>query len=65
MRHGRPVSLVGWSLGGIYAREVAKAMPRQTRCVITLGTPFTGHPRATNAWRAYEFVSGQPSHDPR
>jgi hypothetical protein len=31
--------------------------------VITLGTPFTGHPRATNAWRLYEWVSGQSVHD--
>ena len=63
-RHGSPLSLVGWSLGGIYARELAKEMPEQTRCVITLGTPFTGHARATNAWRFYEMVSGQVGHDP-
>ena len=56
--HGRKVSLVGWSLGGIYAREIAKAVPRLTRSVITLGTPFTGNPKATNAWRLYELVSG-------
>jgi len=62
-RHGRPVSLIGWSLGGVYAREIAKLFPSQTRCVITLGTPFTGHPRATNAWRFYEMVSGQSVHD--
>jgi pimeloyl-ACP methyl ester carboxylesterase len=63
-QHRRPVSLVGWSLGGIYAREVAKELPDKVRCVITLGTPFTGHPRATNAWRVYEFLSGQSVHDP-
>src|SRR4029450_444398 len=63
-KHGRPLSLLGWSLGGIYAREVAKAMPEQVRCVITLGTPFTGNPRATNGWRVYEFLSGQSAHDP-
>jgi pimeloyl-ACP methyl ester carboxylesterase len=63
-RHQRPVSLIGWSLGGIYAREVAKELPGQTRCVITLGTPFTGNPRATNAWRVYRLLSGQKSHDP-
>ena len=33
------------------------------RSVITLGTPFTGHPKATNAWRFYNLVSGQQSHD--
>jgi len=57
-RHAQPVSLIGWSLGGIYARELAKELPDHARCVITLGTPFTGHPRATNAWRFYEMVSG-------
>ncbi|GAB4557463.1 MAG: alpha/beta hydrolase [Rhizobacter sp.] len=55
---GRKVSLVGWSLGGVYARELAKEFPDITRQVITLGSPFTGHPRETNAWRLYEFVSG-------
>jgi pimeloyl-ACP methyl ester carboxylesterase len=56
---GRKVSLVGWSLGGIYAREVAKLSPNDVRLVITLGTPFTGHPRATNAWQVYEMASGE------
>jgi len=62
-RHKEKVSLVGWSLGGIYAREIAKEQPEHTRCVVTLGTPFAGHPRATNAWRLYEMVSGQSVHD--
>lgn len=62
-KHGQPVSLVGWSLGGIYAREVAKARAEQTRCVVTLGTPFGGHPRANNAWWLYEMVSGQKLED--
>ena len=56
-RHRRPVSLIGWSLGGIYARELAKMHPTLVRCVVTLGTPFTGHPKATNAWRLYELLS--------
>lgn len=63
-RHGVAASLIGWSLGGIYARELAKEQPQHTRCVITLGTPFIAHPRATNAWRFYELVSGQSTHDP-
>lgn len=58
-RHRDKLSLIGWSLGGVYARELAKELPDKVRCVITLGTPFSGHPRATNAWRFYEFVSGQ------
>jgi len=63
-RHGEKASLVGWSLGGVYAREMAKELPQLTRCVITLGTPFAGHPRATHAWRFYQMVSGQNVHDP-
>jgi len=62
-RHGKKVSLIGWSLGGVYARELAKELPDLVRCVITLGSPFGGHPRATNAWRVYEWVSGQSVHD--
>jgi pimeloyl-ACP methyl ester carboxylesterase len=63
-RHGQAVSLIGWSLGGLYAREMAKELPDHTRCVVTLGTPFAGHPKATNAWRIYELLSGQSAHDP-
>jgi len=57
--HGRKISLVGWSLGGLYARQLAKMMPERVRSVITLGSPFAGHPKATNAWRVYEFASGR------
>jgi hypothetical protein len=57
-RHGRKVSLVGWSLGGLYARQLAKVLPSEVRSVISLGSPFAGSPKATNAWRVYEFVSG-------
>jgi len=52
------VSLLGWSLGGVFAREIAKMLPGDVRCVITMGSPFTGHPKANNAWRLYEMVSG-------
>ena len=57
--NGRKASLIGWSLGGIYARELAKEMPDHVRSVITLGSPFAGHPRSTNAWRIYELASGR------
>lgn len=39
-RHGRKVSVVGWSLGGIYGRELARRFPEQIRQVITLASPF-------------------------
>jgi pimeloyl-ACP methyl ester carboxylesterase len=61
-KHREKVSMIGWSLGGIYARELAKEQPGHVRCVVTLGSPFAGHPRATNAWRFYEMVSGQDVH---
>ena len=57
--HGRKVSLVGWSLGGLYARQLAKMMPERVRSVITLGSPFASGPKATNAWRVYEMASGR------
>ena len=56
--HGRKVSLVGWSLGGLYARQLAKMLPDRVRGVITLGSPFAAGPKATNAWRVYEMASG-------
>jgi pimeloyl-ACP methyl ester carboxylesterase len=64
-KHGTRVSLVGWSLGGVYARELAKEFPAAVRCVITLGSPFSGHPRATNAWRLFKLLNNQQDvHDP-
>lgn len=39
-RYGRRISIVGWSLGGIYARELARTYPTMVRQVITLGSPF-------------------------
>lgn len=56
-RYGRRVSLIGWSAGGIYARELARALPHYTRSVITLGSPFTGPPEATRAWGVYRLFN--------
>lgn len=47
-RHGQTVSLIGWSLGGVYVREMARHAPQHVRQVITLGSPFNAHPRANN-----------------
>ena len=54
-RTGRPVSLIGWSLGGLYARELARRDPAQVRQVITLGSPFAlTDPRQSRADSAYQ-----------
>lgn len=60
----RPALLVGWSLGGIYARELARARPGRVRAVVTLGSPFSGDPRANNVWRLYEWVAGHKVDNP-
>lgn len=60
-----PVVLVGWSLGGLYARELARARPDRIRAVVTLGSPVCGDRRRhTNVWRLYEWVAGHPVDDP-
>lgn len=63
-RHDQRVSLIGWSLGGIFAREVAKLRPDLVRLVISLGSPFSGDPRANNAWRLYEMLNDHPVDKP-
>ena len=54
---GRKVSLVGWSLGGLLAIEMARRNPQYVRAVITLGSPI-GDPKATHLWRLYEVTTG-------
>ena len=56
---GRKVSIVGWSLGGVYARDPALQAPHMVRYVVTLGSPFANDIRATNATRLYEALSGE------
>jgi hypothetical protein len=55
---GRTVSIIGWSAGGIYARELARAFPDDVRSVITLGSPFRGNHRASTAWNVWRLVNG-------
>ncbi|MBE7185277.1 MAG: alpha/beta hydrolase [Methylobacterium mesophilicum] len=62
---GRKVSLVGWSLGGIYARQLSRLLPDHVRGVVTLASPFNGSPLATNVWRIYERHSGERIDQPR
>ena len=60
---GRKVSIVGWSLGGVYARDLALQAPEMVRYVVTLGSPFANDVRATNATRLYEAMSGEAVQD--
>jgi len=60
---GRKVSIIGWSLGGIYARDLALQLPDMVRSVITLGSPFANDITATNATRLYEALSGESIND--
>jgi len=53
------ISLVGWSLGGIYARELGKRLPDRVRQVITLGTPFAGDVQHINVAWAYRLLNGR------
>jgi esterase/lipase len=55
-RYREPVALVGWSLGGVLAREVARERPELVRCVVTLGSPVIGGPKYTKAAAFYEHV---------
>lgn len=61
-RTGRTVSLVGWSLGGLYARELAKLAPQCVRLVVSLGSPFTGPEDANHAKGLYRWLHrGRPA----
>ncbi|MBC7601943.1 MAG: alpha/beta hydrolase [Ramlibacter sp.] len=55
-RDGRKVSIIGWSLGGIYARELAKRVPHLVRQVVTLGSPFAGI-KSSNAQTAFKLLN--------
>lgn len=52
-RREQPVSLIGWSLGGVIARELAREMPALVRTVVTYGSPVQGGPIYTAAARSY------------
>ena len=62
---GRPVLLVGWSLGGMFARELAHRYPDKVRAVVTLCSPFSGdHKTNTNVRELYERIAGHDVNKP-
>lgn len=63
--HNQPATLIGWSLGGLYARELGKLMAPRIRQVITIGTPFNAQDDHTHAGWLYRLLSGSsPATDP-
>ena len=59
-----PMLVVGWSLGGVFARELAREVPGEALAVVTLGSPFSGDPHWNNVWRMYEWVAGHKVDQP-
>ncbi len=59
-RYNSKISIIGWSLGGIYARELAREMPDIVRQVISMGSPFRGTPESSNAERIFQLFAATP-----
>lgn len=59
--HTQQATLIGWSLGGLYAREVGKLMAPRVRQVITIGTPFNAEADHTNVGWLFRLLSGSSS----
>ncbi len=58
-RTDRKISIIGWSLGGVFARELAKMMPDKVRQVISLGSPISDDRNHTNARHLFEWLNGK------
>lgn len=61
--HDLPLNLVGWSRGGIMARELARVRPDLIRHVITLGSPVRGGPASTSIGRLVQASTGMSEAD--
>jgi pimeloyl-ACP methyl ester carboxylesterase len=62
-QHGKKVSLIGWSLGGVFVREMARHASEHVRCVITLGSPISGHPAANRVDAMFMRMNPGFKHD--
>ena len=58
-KRGEPATLIGWSQGGVIAREVAKQRPDLVRQIITLGSPIADAPEATTLFRIFKKTSSE------
>ena len=61
-RTGRKASLIGWSLGDVYARDIAKRCPDAVRTVITLGTPFGALSQGNHAGGVFKILNRDRAH---
>lgn len=61
---GQKVILIGWSLGGLYARVLGLRAPEHLAMVITVASPFSGDRRANRAWRLYEAINNHTVDNP-
>jgi len=64
-RAGRKLSIVGWSLGGVFARELAKMHPEKIRFVISMGSPISNEPGHSSARRLFEAINGRQTNPQR
>jgi dienelactone hydrolase len=65
LKDPRKVLLVGWSLGGMFARQLAHRCPDRVRAVVTLGSPFSGDLKTnTNVREFYERIAGHDVNEP-
>ena len=61
---GKKVVLIGWSLGGLYARVLAHRIPQALDMVVSVASPFSGDPRANRAWKLYEAINDHGVENP-
>ncbi|MBO9517349.1 MAG: alpha/beta hydrolase [Porphyrobacter sp.] len=62
--HGKKATVIGWSLGGLYARVLAQRMEADVAMVMTIASPFSGDPHANRAWRLYELLNDHSVDNP-
>ncbi|RPF70389.1 alpha/beta fold hydrolase [Aurantiacibacter spongiae] len=63
-KHDAKVLLIGWSLGGLYARVLGHRIPQHLDLVMTVASPFSGDRRANRAWKVYEKLNDHSVDDP-
>ncbi len=61
---GKPVVLIGWSMGGLYARVLAHRSPQHVDMVVTVASPFSGDRHANRAWKLYEAINDHTVDNP-